>query len=309
MAERSDGDGQVGGWLGRWTAAGTGLVFSLATVATLALSWTVHLPRPLQQGGPVTAMDADGDGLEDAEESRLLQRHAPIALLADDEPALPSSVAWVRRRAGLGGERVRFMGIAASPRTFGDEVRRGSARCEDWTVYGHAYRREGGGVVLQYWFYYPFNDAYGWFDHDSDWEHVSVELDPSGEPVWFAAAAHHDNAPGPRTRWDAMRVESGHPVFYVAAGTHASYALREQVPAWERIAEAGRERRWEVGRDGARLVGVGERGRPAPDAEGAFVVGYEGFWGAALPAIGSAAPFGPPFQRSFCVGAARGSCP
>lgn len=310
MAKRTDGQdhGKRGGWL-RWEAAGTGLVFSLAIVATLTLSWTVHRPRPLAPGGPVTASDADGDGIEDVEEERLLRRFAPIAVLAEDEPALPSSVGWVQRRAALGAGAVRFMGLLTAPRAFADDTRRGSARPEEWKVYGHAYRRADGGVALQYWFYYPFNDAYLWFDHESDWEHVTVELDPSGVPVSLAAAAHHDNDPGPRTPWHALQVEAGHPVFFVAAGTHASYALRDQVPVWERIAAPGHERRWTIGTNGAGLVNVGERGRPRPNGEGSFVLGYEGFWGSALPAIGSSAPFGPPFQRSFCVDAAVGSCP
>ena len=56
-----------------------------------------------------------------------------------------------------------------------------------------AVRLEDGGVLVQYWFFYPFNDAHWLFDHEGDWEHVAVRLerdqfvavssDGDGEPV------------------------------------------------------------------------------------------------------------------------------
>ena len=45
--------------------------------------------------------------------------------------------------------------------------------------------RTGGYTVLQYWYFYPFNDwrstFYGVNDHEADWETISVYLVPDGD--------------------------------------------------------------------------------------------------------------------------------
>lgn len=261
-------------------------------------------------GGTVAPLDLDGDGLPDALEDVLLQRYAPVAMLCDDESSLPASVTWVREQlspnAGAARPRAAFPVFAS----FDDAIRRGLSDPSRWTVYGHAYQRADRGVELQYWYYYPYNDGHLLFDHESDWEHVSVELDADLHPRTLAAAAHHDIAPGARTPWSRLRFADGHPLVYVAAGTHASYARLDDAPVWERMPAPGRERPWRVGSapGEARLVNVGERGRPRPDQDAAFMLSYAGPWGAIAPAFGSAAPLGPPFQRGFCVDTAAASC-
>ena len=51
------------------------------------------------------------------------------------------------------------------------------------TAYGRVLR-SGGYTVLQYWYFYPFNDwrstFYGVNDHEADWETISVYLVPDG---------------------------------------------------------------------------------------------------------------------------------
>ena len=52
--------------------------------------------------------------------------------------------------------------------------------------------RTGGYTVLQYWYFYPFNDwrstFYGVNDHEADWETISVYLVPDDDgdlaPAW-----------------------------------------------------------------------------------------------------------------------------
>lgn len=309
MNDDRDERSRIGGLRHRMEVGFAGLVFSFAIGSTLLLSWSIHRPRPEQPGGVVTAADRDGDGIDDGLERALLERHAPIAVLSDEESAWPSSVAWVRDRVPLVSSGPTFRGTVIAAAAFAGEVRQGSERTADWTVYGHAYRRRDGGIELQYWFYYPFNDGHLFFDHESDWEHVSVELDASGRPSAFAAAAHHDNAPGSRTAWAEVSREGERPLFFVATGTHAAYAQRDDAPFWERMPAEGRERRWRVGENGSRLVNVGERGRPLGGrTEEAFFVEYPGLWGAAVPVFGSSAPMGPPFQRAFCVDSRADSC-
>ena len=41
-------------------------------------------------------------------------------------------------------------------------------------VWVHPYLDATGRVVLQYWYFYPFNDYMS--DHEGDWEHINVVL-------------------------------------------------------------------------------------------------------------------------------------
>jgi hypothetical protein len=49
------------------------------------------------------------------------------------------------------------------------------------TVYAHPFVNEGGTLIIQYWYCYPFNDFIG--NHEGDWEHVNVVLTPDHESV------------------------------------------------------------------------------------------------------------------------------
>jgi|GEM_PF-162242 len=122
---------------------------------------------------------------------------------------------------------------------------------------------QNGWVVLQYWFFYPFNNWRSGFsganDHEADWEmiciyltHVGDERDLSDGPVldetvldgeesvgtsvdsykpeWIAYASHDYQGDDLRRRWEDPEVKkirvkgSGeHPVIYAGAGSHASY--------------------------------------------------------------------------------------
>ncbi|MBV9455273.1 MAG: hypothetical protein JOZ19_14345 [Rubrobacter sp.] len=103
---------------------------------------------------------------------------------------------------------------------------------EQYRYHGRVLRQDGW-VVLQYWFFYAFNDwrsgFYGANDHEGDWEKIFVYLSESetGEvrPEWAAYAAHNYTGEDLRRRWDDPELEKvgEHPVIYVGAGTHASY--------------------------------------------------------------------------------------
>jgi hypothetical protein len=95
--------------------------------------------------------------------------------------------------------------------------------------------RSNGWIVLQYWFFYPFNDwrsgFFGANDHEADWENICIYLweDEEGalRPEWIACAAHDEAGDDLRRRWDDPDLEKigGHPVVYAAAGSHANYYL------------------------------------------------------------------------------------
>ncbi|QIN77398.1 hypothetical protein GBA65_01485 [Rubrobacter marinus] len=102
---------------------------------------------------------------------------------------------------------------------------------EHYRYHGRVFRQDDW-VVLQYWFFYPFNDwrsgFFGANDHEADWESVSVYLsEPEGEarPEWVAYASHEYSGDDLRRRWDDPELEKvgEHPVVYVGAGSHASF--------------------------------------------------------------------------------------
>ena len=86
---------------------------------------------------------------------------------------------------------------------------------------------EPGLLVVQYWFYWYYND---WNNkHESDWEGIQVLFDVgtvdealSAEPVGVGYAQHEG---GERADWESSKLErdGDHPVVYSSAGSHASY--------------------------------------------------------------------------------------
>jgi len=88
-------------------------------------------------------------------------------------------------------------------------------------------------IVLQYWFFYAFNNWRSGFkgvnDHESDWEMICIYLyeTSAGEvqPEWVAYASHDFQGDDLRRRWDDPELEKvgEHPVVYAGAGSHASY--------------------------------------------------------------------------------------
>ncbi len=117
---------------------------------------------------------------------------------------------------------------------------------ERYCYYGRVVR-ENGWVILQYWYFYPFNNwrsgFFGVNDHEADWEMVSVycvEREGDGfrddelsvnervgrlEPLWVAYASHDFEGDDLRRHWSDPELEKvgDHPVVYVGAGSHASY--------------------------------------------------------------------------------------
>ncbi len=299
----------------------------------IAVSWALS-SVPTAHSGPFslrnarrialrpTPGDADGDGIPDALEDELLQRYSPTALLAADDASLPASIDWVRRRSAIAAQKPGVM----TRHLFNEETRRGSRNPADWTMYGHAFPREGGGIVLQYWYFFPFNAGrLVFFDHEGDWEHVSVELDAHLAPEQFILSQHNNNAPGVRIPWSRVPREGDHPVHVVAWGSHAAYLYANQKPFWERAVDCPRRGdgtpvldqcpvlAWRAGGEPGRpspVVNIGEPGAPRLDSDpDAFIMRYARLWGdAAVLRLFSPAPAGPPYQEGFCADAPLGSC-
>jgi len=86
------------------------------------------------------------------------------------------------------------------------------------TVYLHlAYEPAVGRVAIEYWLLYLFNDFYD--QHEADWEGVTVVLE-NGVPLGATYSQHQGRKWIP---WSALSATGGHPVVYVARGSHAEY--------------------------------------------------------------------------------------
>jgi hypothetical protein len=93
--------------------------------------------------------------------------------------------------------------------------------------------REGPWTVLQYWFFYAFNNwrsgFFGVNDHEADWEMIAVYLSQAADhdlvPEWVAFACHDHAGDNLRRQWDDPELQKvgEHPLVHVAAGSHASY--------------------------------------------------------------------------------------
>ncbi len=105
------------------------------------------------------------------------------------------------------------------------------------TYYGRVLR-DHPWVVLQYWYFYSFNNWRSGFsgvnEHEADWEQVTIYLDatpgPDGlpQPRWVVFSAHDEVGDDLRRRWDdpdLELVDGRHPVVNAGAGSHSGAYL------------------------------------------------------------------------------------
>jgi hypothetical protein len=257
---------------------------------------------------PASEGDIDADGIADSEEDDLARTYAPVVVLHGRDWTKPASVSWLLARADFRGRTpaVRVAGALPASTSMLNQrlprsVRAGSRSPEDWTTYVHVYLRTDGGINLQYWFFYPYNDGLAIFDHESDWEHVTVRLDRSRNPVGVYYAEHENNRPGHYREWSSIRKEGFHPIVLSADGTHASYPDRAAATWFDRVshcADAARcsdpiWRTWE----GGGLQNLGERSAPRVLDD---IWSYDARWGEGGWLPGTRAPFGAMHHPGFC---------
>ncbi len=93
--------------------------------------------------------------------------------------------------------------------------------------------RQSGWTILQYWYFYPFNNwrsgFFGANDHEADWEMVNIycyEDEEGGvHPAWVGYASHNFSGDDLRRHWQDPELEKHgeHTVVFVGGGSHASY--------------------------------------------------------------------------------------
>jgi len=84
--------------------------------------------------------------------------------------------------------------------------------------------RSNTKTVIQYWFFYYYNDFAD--KHEGDWEMVQVVLKANGTNLVPTHAAYSEHVGGARRRWKDVEKEKDnntHPVVYVGKGSHASF--------------------------------------------------------------------------------------
>lgn len=115
----------------------------------------------------------------------------------------------------------------------------------------------GEKTHITYWLFYGFSrpeifvgDA---IPHEGDWERIVVVLDQNDAPESVIYHQHHDAVMVP---WSQVPTVDGHPVVYVARGSHASYSTLGETPtcirgsslcANDRRAVGTTVRTWDVG--------------------------------------------------------------
>jgi hypothetical protein len=110
----------------------------------------------------------------------------------------------------------------------------GSTDPRDWKTYFHAYPSSDGGVMIQYWHVFAYNQFGGGFDdHGGDWD-ASIQVELTAEltlkGVWFSR--HADDHPGTFFCASADAgcgtpqvhlFDSTHPVVTIDGGGHAAF--------------------------------------------------------------------------------------
>jgi len=103
----------------------------------------------------------------------------------------------------------------------------GSTNPADWKTYFHVYPSADGGIMIQYWHLFAYNElsAFGFGRHGGDWDaSIQVQLDSSlaVKAVWFSR--HDQDHPGQPFSPDAISFYGNHPLMAIDGGGHAAFA-------------------------------------------------------------------------------------
>lgn len=216
---------------------------------------------------------------------------------------------------------------------------RTSMRPDHHPYYGRVIR-DSGYTVLQYWYFYAYNDwrsrVFGVNDHEADWEQVTIHLtgpDDELRPAWIASSAHDEVGDDLRRRWDDpdLTLDGDHPVIFAGLGSHSGayvageYLTTHDIPAFARLLRLTRRVSrillpWTADAEQSGLsipyidysrgdgvaIGPGQDRSWSPvviDETTPWVVHYRGLWGNDTrdPLGGERGPAGPRYERSAMV--------
>ena len=118
---------------------------------------------------------------------------------------------------------------------------KGETDPSQWETYVHSYPTSDGGIMLQYWHVFSYNDYQHRFcplvctdQHGSDWDaQVQVQLNAQLQPegVWFSRHTH--DSPGDFVGVGAVHWTNGtHPLVSIDSGGHGAYASPDDFCAY-----------------------------------------------------------------------------
>lgn len=100
-------------------------------------------------------------------------------------------------------------------------------------VFAHPFLDGGGGLFVQYWYFYPFNDFVG--NHEGDWEHVSVGVSADRARVTSVHYYFHGRSVVlPEGRYTPELVDGTHPIVYVGGRGYVVFDYPTRLFAHER---------------------------------------------------------------------------
>ncbi|MEA2750269.1 MAG: hypothetical protein QOI41_4412 [Myxococcales bacterium] len=221
---------------------------------------------PDADADPNAPSPSDDPTLPAATQAQLVKAFAPRLHLHSDDTTRPANVDWYLSRVSmrynhpncpdheilaLGKVTQAALGVQSHPddKSFcqhdGSDVRKsgsdegffiqvanhatydGAPRSE-WKTYVVWRPKAAGLVDIEYWAFYAYNDGFLTFNHEADWEHVTVSIDPKGNDaqgkalkVFFSA---HKGGTTLNVGDPKLEMDGNHPISYVAKGTHANYS-------------------------------------------------------------------------------------
>jgi len=296
----------------------------------------------------MAAVDEDQDGLDDRVEDGVAERFAPIVFHGDQESSFPTSVeSWLalthlstldniaaprrterivtgplrpwqllNRTATIDGidvssssSRTRTKQLTFFLEDVPSAQRPRLVRPGEWITYAHSFPNDAGGITIQYWRAYMWNDAsFLGIDvgHGGDWEAVSVHLDARQQPTRVSFLDHTGIVDGGA----AVQWEGTHPLVWSEEGGHSSSPDKHRSRSTRWI----RHETWTGGRvtlaDGTTagasggLRNVGEKLHPR---DGQAFIQYSGLWGAPGRMFMTSGYWGPAFNETGAT--CRGGAP
>ncbi len=174
-------------------------------------------------------------------------------------------------------------------------TRSGSRDPRAWTTYAHVYASDEGGVTVQYWRLYAYND--GSSQHGGDWEGMHVVLDARLAPSFVRLLGHASLEEIP---WRELDVQEGHAHVWSEPGGHSTRASGSRSSVRHETWTGGRAI-WPDGRaePASRLVNVGEKESPLHDQ---LFVAYSGLWGSPGFLYVTGGYWGPAFNETSMRG-------
>jgi hypothetical protein len=160
----------------------------------------------------------------------------------------------------------------------------------------HAYVnvvRSGSSIVVQYWLFYAYNNG-PLNNHQGDIEVIEVFLDNADSPQSLLLSQH---GAGQNAAWSDVEKAGGHPVVYVAEGSHANYFRSYQGKMGIENDVVGSDGKTIMPAD-LNLVLLGESGNHPASQSWLDFAGRWGYWGTEQEAaLGQAGPYGPVFNQ------------